>query len=52
MTIDWHYTMAWFSTSLLKISMHDNDARMVRLWKEMFCNNGENEAWFGNFELQ
>ena len=34
------------------ISMHDKDERTVSLWKEMLCNNGENEAWFGNFKLQ
>ena len=32
--------------------MRDYDARMVRLWKEALCNNGENEALFGNFKLQ
>ena len=30
------------------IIMRDDDARTVRLWKETLCNNGENEAWFGN----
>ena len=34
------------------IGMRDNDARTVRLWKEMLCNNGKNKAWFGNFKLQ
>ena len=34
------------------IIMRDDDARTVRLWKESLCNNGENEAWFGNFKLQ
>ena len=29
------------------IYMLDDDARMVCLWKETLCNNGENEAWFG-----
>ena len=55
-TIDWHYTMAWFPASLLKhkalISMRDDSARTVRLWKETLCNDCENEAWFDNFELQ
>ena len=34
------------------IIMRDGDARTVRLWKETLCNNGENEARFGNFKLQ
>ena len=34
------------------IIMRDDDARSVRLWKEALCNNGENEAWFGNFKLK
>ena len=34
------------------ISMRDDNARAVHLWKETSCNNGENEAWFGNFEVQ
>ena len=34
------------------IDMRDDDASTVRLWKETLCNNSENEAWFGNFELQ
>ena len=48
--------MVWLPASLLKtqalIDMRDNDARTVRLWKEMLCNTGENKAWFGNFKLQ
>ena len=32
--------------------MRDDDARTVRLWKDTLCNNGENDAWFGNFKLQ
>ena len=32
--------------------MRDDDARTVHLWKENLYNNGENEAWFGNFKLQ
>ena len=31
--------------------MRDDHARMVGLWKETM-QNGENEAWFGNFKLQ
>ena len=57
MTIDWHYTMGLVSRFPVKntqalIFMRDDDARTVRLWKETLCNNGENEAWFGNFKLQ
>ena len=48
--------MAWFLASLLKtqalIDMRYNDAPTVRLGKETLCNNGENNAWFGNFKLQ
>ena len=55
-TIDWvyHGLVSRFpvkNTQAL-FSMHDDDARMVSLLKETLCNNGENEAWFGNFELQ
>ena len=57
MTIDWHYTMGLVSCFPVKntralIIMRDDDARTVRLWKETLCNNGESEAWFGNFKLQ
>ena len=57
LTIDWHYTMAWFYHFSIKntqalTDMRDDDARTVRLWKETLCNNGENDAWFGNFKLQ
>ena len=31
------------------IIMREDDARTVRLWKKTLCKNGENEAWFGNF---
>ena len=34
------------------IIMRDDNARTVHLWKEMLCNNAENEAWFGNLKLQ
>ena len=57
MTIDWHYTMGLVSRFPVKntqalIIMRDDDARTVRLWKETLFNNGENEAWFGNFKLK
>ena len=57
MTVDWHYTMGLVSRFSVKniqalIIMRDDDARTVRLWKETLCNNGENEAWFGNFKLK
>ena len=57
MTIDWHYTMGLVSrfpvnNTQALIIMRDNDVCTVRLWKETLCNNGENEAWFGNFKLQ
>ena len=57
MTKDWHYTMGLVSRLPVKntqalIVMHDDDARTVRLWKVTLCNNGENEARFGNFKLQ
>ena len=49
--------MTWLPTFVLKntqalIDMRGIDARTVRLWKETFCNNGENKAWFGNFKLR
>ena len=57
MTIDWHYTMTLVTRFPVKntqalIDMRGNDARTVRLRKEMLCNNGENKAWFGNFKVQ
>ena len=57
MTIDWLYTMGLVFRFSVKnkqalIIMRDDDARTVHLWKETLCNNGENEAWFGNFKLQ
>ena len=57
MTIDWHYTMGLVSRFPVKntqalIIMCDDDARTVRLRKDTLCNNGENEAWFGNLKLK
>ena len=49
--------MAWFARFPVKntqslIGMRDDDACTIRLWKEMLCNKGENEAWFCIYKLQ
>ena len=52
--LDCHYTMAGFPASLFQalIDMRNDDAHTVRLWQEILCNNGENEAWLGIFKLK